>query len=115
MKKVFILFLILSVNCYAGHETGTVRFNHGQYGSGSTSAGKTFFFLDGGVRVGAPACATFSGGERWVINNDWPAAQLQNSVLLSAVMAGKQVNVRGSDTCDVWGDSETAIDIVIVD
>lgn len=115
MKFSLSLFLLslLSFQCVAGDETGTVRFQHGQYGSSSTSAGRMYFFLDGGSKNNSPVCATFAGGDRWVIDNNWPAAKMQLSILLAAKMAGKSVHIRGSNDCNVAGDSETAIDIVI--
>lgn len=111
--SIFSMLLCISTTTLAGTEMGTVRFEHGQYASNSNSAGYTFFYLDGGVKNSSPACATFTGGERWVINNNWPAAKIQNSILLAAVASGKKVAIRGSGNCEVWGDTETALNIFI--
>jgi hypothetical protein len=46
----------------------------------------TFFYLEGGTRTSKPACGSADSGERWVINNAWPAAKLQIAVLLSAAL-----------------------------
>ena len=115
MNKYLILVISIAISsqCLAGDETGTVRFQHGQYGHSSTSAGKTFFYLDGSTKKNTPACATFSGGERWVINNNWPGASMQLSILLAAKMSGKKVQIRGANNCGVHGDSETASDLFI--
>ncbi len=115
MSKFCILInlILFSSFCLAGNEVGTVRFNHGQYGHSSTSAGKTFFFLDGGTKTNIPACATYLGGQRWVIDNNWPGANMQLSILLAARMSGKEVQVRGANNCGVHGDTETARDLFI--
>lgn len=99
----------------AGTETGTVRFNYGQYRSSSTSAGLTFFFLDGGTKSDIPACSTAFDGERWVINNDWPVAKMQMAVLLAAATSGKKVTIRGTGECGVYSNSETAQDIFLAE
>jgi hypothetical protein len=93
----------------AGEQTGTVTMDHGQFSSGPASAGFTFFILQGGTKYGRPACNTYL--DRWVINNNWPAARIQVAVLLSAIASGKTVTVRGSGDCSQYSDSETAIDI----
>lgn len=114
MKTLIAVALsLVATSAFGGSETGTVIFEHGQYSSGPNSAGYTFFYLDGGAKVGSPGCA--SNGERWVINNDWPAAKIQISVLLAAAVSGKRVMIRGSNDCSVWGDTETAANIFIVD
>jgi hypothetical protein len=46
-----------------------------------------------------------------VINNNWPAAKAQLSILLTAIALGKSVTLLGSNDCGVWGDSETVVDI----
>jgi hypothetical protein len=84
MKIVTIAVLFLTAQlAHAGVQTGTVRFQHGQYASGPSSAGYTFFLIDGGTRSGAPNCATQVG--RWVINNDWPAIRHQPRRILAEV------------------------------
>lgn len=93
----------------AGEQAGMVTVHHGQHSSGPTSAGFTFFVLQGGSKTGTPACNTYV--DRWVINNGWPAAKMQVAILLSAIASGKTVTVRGSGDCSQWSDSETAIDI----
>jgi hypothetical protein len=98
----------------ATSETGYVNFAFGQYNSSSSSAGLTFFTLDGGSNTCCrPACATVV--DRWVLDNDWPAAKIQMSVLLTAAVSGKRVTVRGSDSCSVFSNTETAVDIFLYD
>ena len=99
---------------FAGNETGTVRMEHGQWASDSTSAGETFFYLDGGARNNPPACATYANGERWVFSNDQPAASFQHSILLAAITSGKRVKVEGFGSCDVHGNTETARNITLL-
>lgn len=113
MRTILLLILsLLSVGVSAGWEVGTIRFQHGQHGSSAESAGRIFFYLEGQNKNEIPACATFDAGERWVINNDWPAAKLQMSILLAASLSGKQVMVRGLNSCGVWSDTETVQDII---
>lgn len=109
MRTLAFALALVAGQVHAGEQTGTVRMDHGTYGSGVNSAGQTFFFLDGGAKAGTPAFNTYLS--RWVINNNWPAAKFQVAVLLAAVTSGKTVTVRGSGDCANWVDSETAIDI----
>jgi len=113
--KIFVI-IALSLLCMStfagGIETGLVRFDQGQYGSGPASAGVTLFYLEGGVKTQKPACATpFANGERWAIHNDWPAAKIQMSILLAAATSGKSVTVYGSGDCGVFAQTETAVNI----
>lgn len=101
--------LLAATSALAGEQTGTVRMDHGTYGSSATSAGLTFFVVQGSAKAGTPTCNTYM--DRWVINNDWPAARMQLSIILTAMATGKTVTVRGSGDCSHWGDSETATDI----
>jgi len=107
-----MMLLLFSNASFAGEEVGKIRFQHGQYGSHAESSGKMFFYLDGGTKQSTPTCATYDSGERWAIDNNRPAAHIQLSILLAAYMANQDVKVRGSGSCDVHGDSETAIDII---
>jgi hypothetical protein len=50
---------------------------------------------------------------RWPINNNWPAAKIQMTILLVAAISGKKVTVRASGDCAVWNNSETALDIIL--
>lgn len=107
------LLVLASFSANAAVETGKVTFDHGQWGSNAESAGYTFFFVSG-PKVGSPTCASYSGGERWVINNNWPAAEIQISILLAASLAGKEVKVRGSGDCNEHSNSETAVNVIIM-
>lgn len=109
MRMLAIALVFIVGHVHAGEQTGTVTMDHGQYSSGSSSAGLTFFFLQGGPKAAIPTCNTY--GSRWVINNNWPAAKFQVAVVLAAVTSGKTVTVRGSGDCAIWFDSETVIDI----
>jgi hypothetical protein len=110
------LFVLAPSTHATGIEEGTVRFMHNQIFSNGSHPGYTFFYLEGGTpRSEKPACATYDSGERWVINNSWPAAKLQIAVLLSAALAGRRVRVQGTGDCAAWGDSETVWDILLVE
>ena len=114
ISRVALLLMIPSL-AHAGSETGTVRFEYGQVFSNASHPGYTFFFLDGDTRVSAPGCASFAGGERWVINNAWPAAKIQIAVLLSAKLSGQKVHVQGTGSCEAWGDTETVMDVYLTE
>jgi hypothetical protein len=99
----------------AGSQQGIPTLVHTSYSSHATHPGYLFLFLNGTAKTGNPACSTAGGGARWVINNSWPAAKSQLSILLTAIATGKQVLITGSNACEVWGDSETVIDIRLMD
>lgn len=108
--------LLMTPHAHAtGIEVGTVRFMYGQIFSTTSHPGYTFFYLEGGTRTDKPACASYDSGERWVINNSWPAAKLQIAALMSAALTGKRVQVQGTGDCAAWGDTETVWDVHLVD
>jgi hypothetical protein len=116
--RIGLLLMSAALACsgaVAGTQTGTVNLAQTSYGSSATHPGYMFFYLNVGTKTGSPACATISGGTRWVIDNAWPAAKSQLAILLTAFATGKQVTITGSNDCSVWGDSETAIDIRLLD
>jgi hypothetical protein len=119
MKRHLCLAALLLVAPLAhatGIEDGTVRFMYNQIFSTPSHPGYTFFYLEGGApRAEKPACATYDSGERWVINNAWPAARLQIAVLLSASLTGRKVRVQGTGDCSAWSDSETVWDVHLVE
>jgi hypothetical protein len=116
MKRVALLiFALTAAEAFAGVQTGTVNLAQTSYASTATHPGYMFFTLNGGVKTGTPACATIAGGTRWVINNSWPAAKSQLAILLMAIATGKQLQITGSNDCTVWGDSETVVDIRVLD
>jgi hypothetical protein len=114
LLRVAALLLITPL-AHAGFETGTVRFEYMQIFSTPSHPGFTFFYLEGGTKTDKPACATYNNGERWVINNAWPAAKLQVAVLLSAFLVGRKVWIQGTNDCGAWGDTETVWDVHPVD
>ena len=115
MKLTILLLLALeSGAAFAGTQSGTVNLVQTSYASSASHPGYMFLFLDGGTKTGSPACSTNANGARWVINNAWPAAKSQLAILLAALASGKQVQITGSNACEVWGDSETVIDIRVL-
>jgi hypothetical protein len=113
MLVPFALALGITTTWAGGVQTGTVIFQYGQYSSNSGSPGLTFFELQGSAKTGSPGCATYMAGQRWVINNSWPAAKTQVNILVVASLTGRQVTVRGSNNCGVWTDTETAVDVML--
>ncbi len=93
----------------AGQQSGYVTIEHLPFGGSSTTAGYTFFYVTG-TKTGNPACSIHN---RWVINNDWPAAKIQIATLMAAVLSGRPVSVGGAGNCQVWSTDETALNIVL--
>lgn len=109
--RILILVFVLPFGlANAGQQDGLVEIEHGSYDARSTTAGYTFFRLTGGSRTGNPCTQ-----DRWVFDNDWPAAKFQVATLLTAIATGKRVLVRGTGSCLVWSDTETAFSISIID
>lgn len=58
-----------------------------------------------GSRSSAPACATVAG--RFALDSTTPGGRSQLAGLIAAEAADRTVVIRGTGTCDVYGDSET--------
>ena len=72
--------------------------------------GKLFFIA--GPHNNAPACAVHG----WAVDLVGPNAAAGKAILavmLAAKYAGKTVRVTGTGACDVWGDRETVLHIVV--
>ncbi|WP_082938881.1 hypothetical protein [Mitsuaria sp. 7] len=74
--------------------------------------GAVVIYLEGS-RNAQPACATES--RRFVLNAATPAGKAQLAGLMIAYTQGKTVSVWGTNTCSVWGDTETIDFFAIVD
>lgn len=70
-----------------------------------TSTGAVVFHTDK-VRPDVPACAA-SQTTRWAIDPNTAAGKIQLAGLLSAHATGKLVEVGGTNTCNIWGDTES--------
>jgi hypothetical protein len=68
--------------------------------------GGAVLFHTSTTRVGVPACAT-AQTTRWAIDTNTAAGKAQLAGLLSAHATGKKVQVFGTDTCAIWGDTES--------
>ena len=110
LPATLLLIVCFSQTVLAGSQSGLVTFVTGQYQSSASTAGYTFFQLSGADRVGNPCT-----NDRWVIDNDWPAAPMQVATLQAAVLTGRQVRVQGSGNCAVWGDTETTLDVYLIE
>jgi hypothetical protein len=69
-------------------------------------------FNSDGQRQGA-TCGTIA--KRWAINAKTPAGQAKLALLLTAYSLGKQVEVRGANSCNDWPDTESVDYILVVD
>jgi hypothetical protein len=76
--------------------------------------GGAVLFNQNGVRSSVPACGSTLPA-RWAFNATTPAGQAFLSALLSAYAMHKQIHIIGTDTCSVWGDTETMVRFRIVD
>lgn len=106
MKRVIfsILVLFISLNVYAGSQTGKVI---SLRVSSKTVGNPTHIMLDG-VWNGKPACSV-SGW--WAIDTDTAAGKSLLSILLTAHTTGQQVTIWGHSRCDLRGDMETAFQV----
>lgn len=77
-----------------------------------TAGGGKVIFYQGGNRSGVPACAS-NLNNRWAFDGTTPSGQATLSILLSAYMSGKSIQVVGMGTCSAWGDTETVNYIVM--
>lgn len=89
------------------------QFHSAQAGNTSSSIPHTIHAHDNGVIIfGAdgtyngvrPACATL---HRWAFSANTPSGQAMLSVLLTAVVAKKNIVVFGAGNCNAWSDTES--------
>ncbi len=101
--KLFIIFLFLwvaSFSAYAGTGSGHAQIEHlGNWN------GKDLLFFYTTIHTGEPACNTYQ--KRWVLDLSTELGKMQYSLLLSAQMAGKNIELSGADDCSIWPNSET--------
>lgn len=70
-----------------------------------TSTGAVVFHTDV-VRTDVPACGA-TQATRWAIDPNTAAGKIQLTGLLMAHSTGKKVEVGGTNTCNIWGDTES--------
>ena len=58
------------------------------------------------VRIDVPSCAA-SQPTRWAIDPNTAVGKIQLAGLLTAHATGKKVEVGGTNTCNIWGDTES--------
>lgn len=63
-------------------------------------------FHTGAARTDVPACAAGQAA-RWAIDTNTAAGKAQLAGLLAAHAAGKKVSVSGTNTCNIWADTES--------
>lgn len=113
MKKIALGAILSSLIAAApvlasNADTGTVS---GIYGTHNGAV----IFTTSGTRTGTiPACA-IANPQRFVIDASTAAGQSAVAVLLTAYAKGKAVNVVGTGSCTIWGDTETVAYFRIVD
>lgn len=99
MKLLVLLLSFLSFSSLAGRQVGTVDWLIVR-----ASDGLVYFGLEGAQATDKPDCASRS---YWMIKDENSTiGMLQYSMLLSAHDSGRQVEVRGMNTCSRWGDGE---------
>lgn len=81
--------------------------------SPETKIGNLHFMPNGAVlfhtstaRADVPACAA-GQATRWAIDTNTAAGKAQLAGLLTAHTTGKKVQVFGTNTCSIWGDTES--------
>jgi len=58
-------------------------------------------------QIGGPPCAVAVG--RFVVNGSTPAGKAMVAAIYTAYATNSRVNIVGTGTCDVWGDTETIL------
>lgn len=100
MKKILsVLALSLSSYAYSGSDVANVDSLMTR-----ASDGLLYFTLKNGNPINKPACATHG---YWMIKDEnSETGKLQFSILLTALVSGKKVQVIGNNNCTRWGDGE---------
>ena len=90
-------------------------FISGQAEAGTSGPGypaNVYFMINGialipvdSAQIDPPACATVKS--RFAIDGTTSAGKVQIAALLTAIAMGKQINIWGTGTCSIWGDTET--------
>lgn len=101
MRKLAIALVVFALPATASISTA------------GTSVSNLHFMPTGAVlfhtstaRVDVPTCAA-GQTTRWAIDTNTAAGKAQLAGLLSAHATGKKVQVFGTNTCTIWGDTES--------
>lgn len=105
------LLLALAIGTAANASQNTAGNVTFVYGMGN---GAFLFQQSGGSRGSLPSCAG-SNPDRWAVDGTTAAGQNKLSILLTAKALHKVVQVYGTGTCSVWGDTETVDFLVMND
>ncbi|WP_038194734.1 hypothetical protein [Vibrio nigripulchritudo] len=71
------------------------------------NANGVILFRHTGARTDVPACVGNNFRNRWAIDAKTDAGKAQLSGILTAYSTGKDVTVIGTNSCSLWGDTET--------
>jgi len=100
MQKLLLAALcLLSPTLYAGTSTSGVITGFSPYSSGTTQ----IILFKTSTLANTPAC-NFT--QRFAMNSNNPRFANTVSAVMAAYAAGKPVQVKGLDTCNVWGNAE---------
>lgn len=113
MKKFAVVSLALAAALSAPAQAsvadlGTINTVYG------TSVGAVLFSTTG-TRTAPPSCQWAARPARFAIDASTPAGQSAVAILLNAQARGKRVTVIGTDTCTIWGDTETVHHFLVED
>ena len=109
MKKLLCISLgLLSTNLYAGTAVNATVTGFTPY---STGTAQIILFKTNSLS-GTPACNTT---QRFAMNSTNPRFTNTVSAIMAAYAAGKPVQVKGLNTCAVWGNSEDVEHICVGD
>jgi hypothetical protein len=97
-----------SIACAAGSYSGTIASLEGA-GEGNSAV---FIGINGTVGGQPPTCAQ-AETTRFVINPSTPQGQALVAMALSAQARGANITIFGSGSCDIWGDTESVLYLVI--
>lgn len=98
LKSAVIALACIGAPAFAGNGSGKVA------QIGSVQGGVVIFSTQ--AHGGSPVCASVPND--WAINTSTAEGKAIYALLLTAVNSDRAVAVTGSNTCDAWGDRETA-------
>ncbi|HEY0924143.1 hypothetical protein [Rheinheimera pacifica] len=102
IKAKWAVAVLLALSCMsanAGSQVGKVG-----YLLVRASDGLVYFTIEGAAKIDSPACAK---NTYWMIRDEnSEVGKKQYAMLLAAQASGRELTVRGMNTCNRWSDGE---------
>lgn len=113
MKKIGFAFAMLALASATPAQASTADWGtpNSVYGFWNGAV----LFHTTGARSATPSCQGPGLASRFAIDASTTAGQAAVSILLTAIARGKRVQIHGSGSCTIWGDTETISYILVED